>query len=97
MKKIFSIRILLKCKVNSKIIFEEALLLVKLNNIDDMKEIINSYIANLDEENEDKIFELVSLLDYYEVTDEIDFTSPYLQIYSRFIGQEELDLYPEFS
>lgn len=97
MKKIFSIRLLIKCKVNSREVFEEALLLVKLNNIDNIKEIITSYMNDLEEENEDKIFELVSLLDYYEVTDEIDFPLDYLQIYSRFIGKEELDLYPEFS
>lgn len=97
MKKIFSIRLLLKCKVNSRGVFEEALLLVKLNNIDDIQDIITSYMNDLEEENEDKIFELVSLLDYYEVTDEIDFPLEYLQIYSRFIGKEELDLYPEFN
>ena len=97
MKKIFSIRLLLKCKVNSREVFEEALLLVKLNNIDDIQEIITAYMNDLEEENDNKIFELISLLDYYEVTDEIEFSVPYLQIYSRFIGEEELELYPEFN
>ncbi len=97
MKKIFSIRLLLGCKVDSREVFEEALLLVKLNNIDDIQEIITAYMNDLEEENDNKIFELISLLDYYEVTDEIEFSVPYLQIYSRFIGEEELELYPEFN
>ncbi|MDO5017994.1 MAG: hypothetical protein Q4E02_01705 [Lagierella massiliensis] len=96
MKKLFSIRILLSCKVDSKELFEESLIIVKLNNIDEIKDAVSSYVEDLDEEHEDKIFKVISILDYYEIHDEVNFSQDYSQIYSRFLSSEELELYPEF-
>ncbi|WP_300408813.1 hypothetical protein [Lagierella sp.] len=96
MKKLFSIKILLLCQVDSREVYEETLILVKLDNIDDLKDKVYSYVEKLNEEYENKIFNLVSILDYYEISDEIEFPREFVQIYSRFINREELDLYPEF-
>ena len=96
MKKLFSIKILLKCQVESREVFEETLIMVDLENIDNLKDKVHSYVDNLNKEYEDKILSLVSILDYYEISEEIELKEDFAVLYSRFINREELDLYPEF-
>ncbi len=93
MEKIISVKLLLKYSLDSTEIFEESVVIVKLNSIDEIKDKVNSYIENLNEGNEDsKIFELVSIIDYYEV-DNISIEDNFADIYSRYLNSEELKNY----
>lgn len=93
MEKIISVKLLLKYSLDSTEIFEESVIIVKLNSIDEIKDRVNSYIDNLNEENEDnKILELVSIIDYYEV-DNISIEDNFADIYSRYLNSEELKNY----
>lgn len=93
MEKNISVKLLLKYSLDSSEIFEESVIIVKLNSIDEIKYGVDSYIENLNKENEDKkIFELVSIIDYYEV-DNISIENNFADIYSRYLNSEELKNY----
>ncbi|HHX67000.1 MAG: hypothetical protein WAO56_11260 [Miniphocaeibacter sp.] len=94
MCKNFSVKILLKDSLDSIEIFEEAVIIVKLNRIDEIKEKVELYIESLNNESEDgKVFELVSIIDYYELHNNISIDTDFLDVYSRYLNQEEIKAY----
>ena len=93
MDRKFSVKIVLKNLLDSLEIFEESVVIVKSDNVDNIKEKIDLYVDTLNENSENKIFELVSILDYFEIKEEIHIEDTFVDIYSRFLNNEELKLY----
>ena len=54
MNKNYSIKILLKYSLDSTEIYEESIILVKMNKIEDIREKVDSYIKSLNDEIEDE-------------------------------------------
>lgn len=90
MEKIFSVRIILKY---SKELYEESVIAVKLNSVDEIKNKVDLYVENLNKNNEEKIFELVSIQDYYEIESNINIEDNFADVYSRFLNRDELKAY----
>ncbi|QQK06986.1 hypothetical protein [Miniphocaeibacter halophilus] len=94
MLKNFSVKILLKYSLDSVEIFEESVIIVKLNRIDEIKEKIEMYIQSLNNESEDeKVLELVSIIDYYELHNNISIDNDFVDVYSRYLSHEEIKAY----
>lgn len=90
MERIFSVRILLK---HSTDLYEESVIAIKLNSIDEVKNKVELYVENLNKNNDEKIFELISVLDYYEIDSNINIVDNFADIYSRFLNIDELECY----
>lgn len=94
MLKNFSVKILLKYSLDSVEIFEEAVIIVKLKRIDEIKEKVELYIQSLNNDSEDgKVLELVSIIDYYELHNNISIDSDFVEVYSRYLNYEEIKAY----
>ena len=93
MNKNYSIKILLKYSLDSTEIYEESIILVKMNKIEDIREKVDSYIKSLNDEIEDEnIIELVSIISYYEIENKIFLEDNFVDLFSRYLNKEEIEL-----
>ena len=93
MNKNYSIKILLKYSLDSTEIYEESIILVKKNKIEDIREKVDSYIKSLNDEIEDEnIIELVSIISYYEIENKIFLEDNFIDLFSRYLNKEEIEL-----
>ena len=93
MNKNYSIKILLKYSLDSTEIYEESIILVKMNKIEDIREKVDSYIKSLNDEIEDEnIIELVSIISYYEIENKIFLEDNFIDLFSRYLNKEEIEL-----
>ncbi|WP_100065556.1 hypothetical protein [Miniphocaeibacter massiliensis] len=94
MEKKYSVKILLKNLVDCLDIIEESVIIVKSKNIDEIKEQVELYVERLNANSRDsKIFELISILDYFEIKENIQIDDSFVDVYSRYLNKEELEIY----
>lgn len=92
MDKNYSIKILLKYSLDSAEVYEESIILVKMNKIEDIREKVDFYIKSLNDEIDDEnIIELVSIISYYEIENKISLQESFIDIYSRYLNKEEIE------
>ena len=91
MKKKYSIKILLKYSLDSSKIYEESIIIAKMDKIEDIKDKVDLYVSSLNKEVDDGNFiELVSIISYYEIEDKILLDGDFIDVYSRYLNSEEI-------